>query len=127
MEQTESILGSIKKLLGPGVEDKHFDLDLIMHINSVFSILTELGVGPSAGFSITGASETWSEFIEKEPKKFSMVKSYMHLKVKLLFDPPLGAAVIESIERQIKEFEWRLSVAVDLADDKRGEEELQNG
>lgn len=117
MDQNESILLSIKHLLGPGAEDKHFDPDLIMHINSVFSILTQLGVGPSGGFSITSDSEVWSAFIEKEPKKFSLVKSYMHLKVKLLFDPPLGAAAIESIKEQIKEFEWRLSVAVDLVDD----------
>lgn len=118
MDQNESILSSIKHLLGPGAEDKHFDPDLVMHINSVFSILTQLGVGPSSGFSITGDSEKWSAFIGKESEKFSLVKSYMHLKVKLLFDPPLGAASIESINRQISEFEWRLSVAVDLVDDK---------
>lgn len=117
MDQTESILVSIKKLLGPGAEDKHFDPDLIMHINSVFSILTQLGVGPPSGFSITDDSEVWSTFIDKEPKKFSLVKSYMHLKVKLLFDPPLSSAAIESINRQISEFEWRLSVAADLVDD----------
>jgi len=75
--------------------------------------LTQLGVGPSSGFSITGDSETWSDFIDKETKKFSLVKSYMYLKVKLLFDPPLGTAVIQSIDRQISEFEWRLLVAAD--------------
>ena len=64
-------------------------------------------------FSITGDSEKWEAFIAKEPNKFSLVKSYMHLKVKLLFDPPLGSAVIESINRQIREFEWRLVVAAD--------------
>jgi len=127
MEKTESILVSIKKLLGIDAEYKHFDSDLIMHINSVFSILTQLGVGPSSGFSITGDSETWSEFIDKETQKFSLVKSYMHLKVKLLFDPPLGTAVIQSIDRQISEFEWRLSVVADPEDDNRGEEEIQNG
>lgn len=127
MEKTESILVSIKKLLGIDAEYKHFDPDLIMHINSVFSILTQLGVGPSSGFSITGDNETWSDFIDKETKKLSLVKSYMHLKVKLLFDPPLGTAVIQSIDRQISEFEWRLSVAADLEDDNRGEEEIQNG
>lgn len=113
METTESILVSIKKLLGIDAEYKHFDPDLIMHINSVFSILTQLGAGPSSGFSITGDSEMWSAFIDKEPKKFSLVKSYIYLKVKLLFDPPLSSAVIESINRQISEFEWRLSVAGD--------------
>ncbi len=127
MEKTESILVSIKKLLGIDAEYKHFDPDLIMHINSVFSILTQLGVGPFSGFSITGDNETWSDFIGKEMKKLSLVKSYMHLKVKLLFDPPLGTAVIQSMDRQISEFEWRLSVAADLEDDNRGKEKIQNG
>lgn len=113
MEITESILTSIKKLLGIDASYEHFDPDLIMHINSVFSILTQMGVGPPGGFSITGSSEKWDDFITKEPNSFSLVKSYMHLKVKLLFDPPLGSAVIESINRQISEFEWRLLVAAD--------------
>ena len=113
MEITESILISIKKLLGIDSEYKHFDADLIMHINSVLSILTQLGVGPAGGFSITGDGEKWSDFIPDNPNNFSLVKSYMHLKVKLLFDPPLGSAVIESINRQISEFEWRLFVAAD--------------
>lgn len=127
MDQTESILVSIKKLLGPGAEDKHFDPDLIMHINSVLSILTQLGVGPSSGFSITGDSETWSDFIGKDSKRFSLAKSCIYLKVKLLFDPPLSSAAIESINRQIGEFEWRLSVAASPGNDNSGEEETQNG
>ena len=109
----DSILTSIKKLLGIEEEYKHFDADLIMHINSVFSILTQMGVGPAGGFSITGDGETWSDFIADRPNDFSLVKSYVHLKVKLLSDPPLGSAVIESINRQISEFEWRLFVAAD--------------
>ena len=113
MEMTESILTSIKKLLGIDESYKHFDPDLIMHINSVFAILTQLGVGPPNGFSITGEGEKWDSFITKEPNNFSLVKSYMHLKVKLLFDPPLGSAVIESINKQISEFEWRLNVAAE--------------
>jgi len=113
MEMTESILTSIKKLLGIDESYKHFDPDLIMHINSVFSILTQLGVGPPNGFSITGDTEKWDSFIAKDPDNFSLVKSYMHLKVKLLFDPPLGSAVIESINKQISEFEWCLNVAAE--------------
>lgn len=113
METTESILTSIKKLLGIEADYTHFDADLIIHINSVFSILAQIGVGPADGFSITGANEVWSDFIEDDSKMFSLVKSYMHLKVKLLFDPPLGSAVMESINRQISEFEWRLFVAAD--------------
>ena len=103
----ESILTSIKKMLGITEEYEQFDADLIMHINSVFMILNQIGVGPSRGFSIKG---------------LELVKSYMHLKVKLLFDPPLGSAVIEVMNRQIQEFEWRLSIAVDPGESK-GEEE----
>lgn len=116
MEMTESILTSVKKLLGIEESYTHFDSDLIMHINSVLSLLTQLGVGPSNGFSITGNSEKWADFIAKEPTKFSLVKSYIYLKVKLLFDPPLGSAVIDSINKQISEFEWRLNVAAESVD-----------
>ena len=110
---TDSILLSIKTLLGPGASDEHFDPDIIMHINSVLTILNQIGVGPEEGFLITGASETWSDYIKNDPKKFSLVKSYVYLKVRLLFDPPQSSAVISSINEQIKEFEWRLFVAAD--------------
>lgn len=113
MEITESILTSIKKMLGIDAGYTHFDADIIMHINSVFSILTQIGVGPADGFSIKGADETWEQFIEGIPNSFSMVKSYAYLKVRLLFDPPLSSAAIESINRQISELEWRLFVAAD--------------
>lgn len=108
----ESILTSIKKLLGISEEYEHFDADLIMHINSVFMILTQLGVGPSEGFRITDSSENWVDFIP-EPARIELVKSYMYLKVKLLFDPPSSSAVIESMNRMISEFEWRLNVAAE--------------
>lgn len=108
----ESILISIKKMLGITEEYEHFDADLIMHINSVFLILAQLGVGPDKGFSIKGKDENWADFIPEE-KKLELVKSYMHLKVKLLFDPPMSSAVMEAMNRQISEFEWRLNVAVD--------------
>ena len=127
METTESILISIKKLLGIDANYTHFDSDIIMHINSVFSILSQMGVGPSTGFMIQGETEEWSDFIINDPNSFSLVKSYMHLKVKLLFDPPLSSAAIESINQQIKEFEWRLFVAADPVDDAAGKEETRYG
>lgn len=108
----DSILTSIKKMLGIGEEYDHFDPDIIMHINSVLAILTQLGVGPENGFSITDKSATWDKFIPDSPK-LGFVKSYMHLKVRLLFDPPLGSAVIEAIQRQISELEWRIQVEAD--------------
>lgn len=108
----DSILTSIKKLLGIAEEYNHFDGDLIMHINSVFSILTQLGVGPSEGFYIEDDGTTWDEFTN-DVKTLNNVKSYMYLKVKLLFDPPLSSAVMESMNRSISEFEWRLNVAAE--------------
>lgn len=111
----ESILTSIKKLLGIDESYSHFDPDLVMHINSVFSILTQMGVGPSDGFSITGKNENWSDFLQDNPARMQLVKSYMNLKVKLLFDPPLSSAALDAINRQISEFEWRLFVAADNA------------
>lgn len=117
-----SILTSIKKLLGIAEEYQVYDADLIMHINSVFSILTQLGVGPSDGFSIEDDDALWTDFIP-EKSKIEFVKSYMHLKVKLLFDPPFASAVVECMNQQIRELEWRILVAVDPS----GEEENQNG
>lgn len=120
MNITESILTSIKKMLGIAEEYEHFDADLIMHINSVFSILTQIGVGPSKGFMIEDKSSTWRNFISDDTK-YMLVKSYMHLKVKLLFDPPLSSAVLECYKAQISEYEWRLNVAAEN-DDKQEEQ-----
>lgn len=111
----ESILTSIKKMLGITEEYKHFDMDIIMHINSVFMILTQLGVGPDDGFSIKDDTEVWSDFILEE-NKIEAIKSYMYQKVRLIFDPPNNSAVMEAMNRMISEFEWRLNVAVDPGD-----------
>ena len=108
----ESILTSIKKLLGIEEEYTQFDNDIIMHINSVFLNLTQLGVGPAEGFLIEDDTATWADFIG-DSNQLQAVKSYMYLKVKLLFDPPLSSSVIESMNRMIAELEWRLNVAVD--------------
>lgn len=106
----ESILTSIKKLLGVAEDYKHYDPDIIMHINSVFMILTQLGVGPSNGFMIEDETATWAEFISPDDKNFSAVKSYMHARVRLLFDPPLNSALVELIKHMASELEWRLNV-----------------
>jgi hypothetical protein len=120
----ESILISIKKMLGITEEYEHFDTDLIIHINSVLMILKQLGVGPEEGFSITGPSETWDQFLTN-PTQLDLAKSYIYLKTKMVFDPPLSSAVTEAMNRQIGEFEWRLNVAVDPGWDKmqKGEDE----
>ena len=108
----ESILTSIKKLLGIEDEYTQFDSDLIMHINTVFLNLTQLGVGPSEGFMIEDDVAIWEDFIG-DSTQLQAVKTYVYLKVKLLFDPPLSSSVIDSMSRMISELEWRLNVAVD--------------
>lgn len=104
-----SILTSVKKMLGIEPECNHFDIDIIMHINSVFVILNQLGVGPENLYSITGPEESWSDFFG-DTQVIDLVKSYMYLKVRLIFDPPNTGVLHEAMERQIKEFEWRLNV-----------------
>ena len=121
----DSILTSIKKLLGIAEDYEHFDQDLIIHINSVLSVLTQLGVGPSEGFSIEDENATWNDFIP-EDKRLSSIRSYVYMKVKLLFDPPLSSSVMESMNRMISEFEWRLNIAAEPT--QSNEEEVnQNG
>lgn len=108
----ESILTSIKLLLGITEDYEHFDNQIVAHINSVLMILTQLGVGPPDGFIVKDKSDTWNEFIP-DGKNLELVKSYVHLKVKLLFDPPSSSVVMESTNRMINEFEWRLNAAAE--------------
>ena len=109
----ESILTSIKKLLGITKEYTQFDDEIIMHINSVLMTLTQCGVGPSTGFAIEDDTDLWTDFIE-DTTQLQAVKSYMYMKVRLMFDvSSLGSATIAAFERQIQEFEWRLNVAAE--------------
>ena len=109
----ESILNSIKKLLGIQPDYTHFDQDIIIHINSCFATLHQLHVGPEEPFTISGPDESWAEFMLSETK-IQSVKTYIYLKVKLLFDSTsLGAATLGAYQEMIKEYEWRLNVAVD--------------
>lgn len=109
----DSILNSIKKLLGITEEYEHFDQDIIIHINSVFTILNQLGIGPEEGFVIKDNTSTWNEFLSDEIKLES-VKTYVYLKVRLIFDPPSSSAAIDAIKQNISELEWRLNVSNDI-------------
>lgn len=120
----ESILTSIKKALGIQEEYEQFDPDIVMHINTALSILTDLGVGPSEGFFITDKTASWSDFVPNS-KRIESIKSYVVLKVRLLFDPPTSSAVLDSMNRLISELEWRINVIVDPGE--QGEEVNQNG
>lgn len=108
-EQTDnsSILESTKQLLGINKDHDYYDDQLIMHINSVFSTLRQIGIGPKDGFWITGKNDLWIDFSNKH-KVISMVKIYAHIKVKLLFDPPQNSSVFSAMEKTASELEWRL-------------------
>lgn len=106
----DSILNDIKKLLGIMESYEHFDVDIIIHINTAFSTLTQLGVGPSDGFSITNKTETWADFIGDDYLKFQSVKTYIYLKVRMIFDPPSNSSAAEAIKSTISELEWRLNI-----------------
>lgn len=109
---SDSILISIKKLLGITEEYTHFDADVLMHINMAFMVLYQLGVGPSTPFSIEDASATWSDFLG-DSTDLAGVKTYIYQKVKLVFDPPQSSAAITALKESIAELEWRLNVTVD--------------
>lgn len=106
---TDSILDSVKEALGVPVDQPAFDSELILHINSVFSTLTQLGVGPVEGFVINDKTATWDDFIPNN-LKMNDVKTFVFLRVKLIFDPPSTSFVIAAIQEQIKETAWRLNV-----------------
>ena len=106
-----SILISTKKILGIAEDYTAFDLDIITHINTAFSTLNQLGVGPVEGFMIEDETANWEDFIDLENDlQFNNVKSYIYLKVRQYFDPPTTSYLLESFDRQIQELEWRLNV-----------------
>lgn len=121
MNIKDSILKSIKKLLGISPDYAHFDPDIIMYINSAFMVLTQIGVGPPNGYVIEDDKDQWDDFIVKEEERLKLqsIQSYVYLKVKMVFDPPTSTAVLESMNSMIKELEWRLNAAAD-------KEEIQN-
>lgn len=116
----ESILVYIKKLLGIQSDYSHFDPDVIYGINAAFAVLTQLGVGPKEGFSISDDSSKWNEFIS-DTARLSLIKPYVYLKTRLLFDPPSSNVLVDSFNKTIAEYEWRLFVASDGGETQNGE------
>lgn len=117
----DSILTSVKKIIGISEKDESFDTDLIMHINSVLMILNQLGVGPEDGFSITDKSAVWTDVIG-DNKLIEATKTFVGLKVRLIFDPPTSSAVLDSINKTISELEWRINVMVENKANETGGE-----
>lgn len=108
MEQ--SILKSTKKVLQIGLDDESFDLDILTHINSAFSILHDLGVGPESGFVVEDEYVDWDAYLSNDPVKLSKVKACVYLRTRLLFDPPATTFHLNAVQEQLKEVEWRLNV-----------------
>ena len=116
ISNSDSILNSIKKLIGLDPDYTEFDTDLIIHINSVFLDLEQLGAGSLDGFFIEGSTETWEDFLPDDPLVLNSIKSYMYLKVKKLFDPPTSSSAMDSLNSLIDRFEWRINVAIENKD-----------
>lgn len=104
----ESILTCIKKMLGIDEDYTHFDPDITVYINGGLMILSQAGVGPETGFFIIDKEQKWTDFIG-DRKDLEGIKSYIYLKVRLIFDPPTNSYVVDAMERTVKEFEWRLN------------------
>ena len=107
-----SILDTIKQMLGIAVEDDNFDNELIVHINSAISVLTQLGVGPVEGYRIEDATQEWPDLLA-DRKDIDNVKSAVYCRVRLAFDPPQNTFLVEALNKQRDEAEWRIEVAVD--------------
>lgn len=103
----DSILTSVKKVLGIKEEYEHFDADIIMHINTVFMILNQMGIGDGS-FTIQDKDAIWTDYLENGPK-LEMVKTYVSAKVKMAFDPPSSSVLSEAYNKVIQELEWRLN------------------
>lgn len=121
----ESILETIKKLLGPDSSYEVFDTDIILHINTALADLSQMGVGPAEGFEIFDASATWADFIKchQHMKILSSIKTYVYLSVKLVFDPPTTASVITSYEKRLEKLEWRINHAAEIITPAEEDEE----
>lgn len=106
-----SILDSVKVMLNIEPDDSAFDTDIIFGINTAFAILQQLGVGPKEGFSVVDETQEWQDYIEGA--MFSMVQQYVHLKVRLIFDPPANSFLVQNLESRLSELEWRLMITAE--------------
>lgn len=107
MAETQSILNSVKEACGIVHDYTAFDPQLITDINSAFSTLHQLGYGPAGGYYITGTDQTWDAIIKSD--RFNFLKSYIIMKVHVMFDPPTSSIAMEALNKQIAELEWRIT------------------
>lgn len=116
----ESILETVAKAVGIGESYEYFNDELIMHINTVLMGLRQIGVGPSEPFLITDNTATWTNFLGDD-KNFEAVKTYVCLRVRMLFDPPTSSTLADAMKNQIAEWEWRLNLEYECNKQKEGE------
>lgn len=109
----DSILDTIKKMVGGSIDYGAFDIDLITLINRSFGRLTTLGVGPEEGFSIIDSDDLWEDYMPDNLPVLEMIKTYIYLKAKVIFDPPLSSKATESMEKEAKELEWVIASEID--------------
>lgn len=121
MAEIASILNSVKKDIGVGLDYDHFDPEIITAINTAFSSLNQIGAGPVAGFSISDATTEWSDYIsDPDSPTLGFVKSFVSKKAKMLFDPPTSSALMEAMKENLKELEFRINVSVDPNQNEEG-------
>lgn len=109
----QSILLSVKKMLGLDANYTWFDQDIIMHINSVFLTISQIGIGPEEPYQISGSQETWTDFANLCEYPINALTSYMYLKVRMLFDPPTSSFILDSYKNLAQELEWRMNLYVE--------------
>lgn len=109
----DSILITIKKMLGIDAEDDSFDMDIIVIINSIIPILTQMGIGPSKGYVVLSQENLWSDYLKDNIVNLESIKTYIFLKTKLVFDPPANSTMIEAYNKMISELEWRMMLNVE--------------
>jgi hypothetical protein len=112
---SDSILTSTKKILGIEESYTAFDLDILTHINSVFSTLNQLGVGPAEGFRVEDAGDVWDDFLDGDPR-YNSVKTYVYLRVRLLFDPPTTSYHTTALKEEVLQLEWRINAQRESTD-----------
>lgn len=123
----DSILNSVKKMLGIQADYDHFDPEIIIYINGVLSTLTQIGVGSDEGFNIQGPAETWSDFIPEDKSKILQeIKPFVYMKVRTIFDPPTSSFALESMNKVASEYEWRIHTKADPAYANK-DQNLQDG
>lgn len=107
-----SILYTIKRMLGVSLDDTPFDMEIVVGINSALMVLDQLGIGPPGGLVVTGITETWSDLMD-DWTDLEAIKSYVYIRTRLVFDPPTNSFLVDALEKQMQEYEWRLSIRMD--------------